>query len=98
MEPFPDDSLLNKRTSDQPYNWLGFWVNFPFGVLLGVGLWRYGIARFLDGELVHSAPGICLATGFALIVGVIAGALRDRLWEKLVYLPVPKSLYRSTSD
>jgi hypothetical protein len=62
-------------------DWVGFWVHFVFGAILGavIGLWVWGrpVFRLYDSSL---AGFLCIGGG-ALLGGLLAGFGRDSFWE-----------------
>ena len=60
------------------YDWLGFWVHFAFGALLGAGLGLRVWIGHLNGS---TAAGWCCIIGGSLLFGLVLGVCKDGFWE-----------------
>jgi hypothetical protein len=62
-------------------DWLGFAVQFVCGTILGAALGFHWWAKSSYVLSTSVLPGILFVGGGGLIVGLIAGCLRDDFWR-----------------
>lgn len=65
-------------------DWAGLWLHALFGAVVGavMGLWVWLRPRW--GLYDSSFAGMVCVGGGALVVGIIAGLVRERFWDDLM--------------
>jgi hypothetical protein len=68
-------------SNNRRFDWAGFLVHFFFGAVIGAvmgfGLW----VKSSSATSPSLTPGLYYIGGAALVLGLIAGCLGDRLWH-----------------
>jgi hypothetical protein len=63
--------------SEQPYDWLRFWIHFVCGAIFGAGI---GFFFWVHNWSTGSSSWFCIAIP-SLIVALLGGIYGDRFWE-----------------
>jgi hypothetical protein len=65
------------------FDWTGFFVQFVCGAVIGAILGFVLWAQSPEEHFFAGAPGVFTIGGAALVLGLAAGFLGDRFWDRI---------------